>query len=244
MDKKIKRKEARPDIYLILRILKRAIFLIAQELFCCAGYFLVSYQTNRYLSLDYIAVLSVTLPLTAVLNAFSTLCTVTIPQNYALGTEKRTKAIFKMIVLSCFLYGILVFLAHALLGKWYYGRLFDSPDVVKMGAEYWFWYGVGFLGCSFIFSFRFFFVAVSRNIVVAFTGVCELIGNAVSAFWLIPRYGNMGCSIAKPLGWWIAALYLVISYVIMRKKIYSGAGKVRLDSPKKGERGIDETDLK
>ena len=94
-----------------------------------------------------------------------------------------------------------------------------------MGAEYWFWYGVGFVGCSFIFSLRFFFVAVSRNLLATITGVCELTGNALAAFWLIPKYGNIGCSLAKPLGWWIAALYLVIAYVVMRKKIYSHCGE-------------------
>ena len=214
------------DFPLIGKMIKRGMFLIAQTMLCNVGYLLVTYQTNKYLAIDYITVLSVSLPITSVFSAFSQLCIAVIPSNYALGTIKRTRAIFRVVAGLCAGYGLLVFLAFATLGNWYYGRLFDDVQLVRLGAEYWVWQGFGLFGCSFLFSFRFFLVAVSRDVLAMCAGVFELLGNLLAAFWLIPTYGNTGRSISYALGWWLAAGYLVIVYFLMRKRIYQDCGKM------------------
>ena len=54
-------------------------------------------------------------------------------------------------------------------------------------------------------------------------GVCELGSNLLCAFWLIPSFGIIGRNLSYPLGYWIAALFLLISYPLLRKRIYAPA---------------------
>ena len=70
-----------------------------------------------------------------------------------------------------------------------------------------------------------FFDAVGLGKLSLLSGVGELLGNLVSAFLLIPRFGNIGRSISYPLGWFLAVLSLSIAYLYSRKKIYGPAVK-------------------
>ena len=210
----------RPDLRLIGGILRYGLVLALQSLLCNVGYLAVSIQTNRLLPLDYITVLSVSLPLTGVMSAFSAACAVFVPANHAAGRGRRSLAFLKLATLGCTGYGVLCFLAFALLGKWYYTRLFDSAAVIAYGTEYWRIYGFGLIFVAVIFVVRIFLEGVGLGGLTLFAGAFELLGNLLCAFWLIPRFGVVGCSLSYPLGWFFAAVYLLVICVCMRKRLF------------------------
>lgn len=86
--------EFKPDFELIWRIAYYGLLIALQVLICNVGYFCVTVQTNRYLSLDYISVLNVSLPLDGVMAALSFACMVFVPQNHGAGEYERVKKFF------------------------------------------------------------------------------------------------------------------------------------------------------
>lgn len=214
------KKRYKPDPALIVGIIKYGLLLSLQSLLCSAGYLAVSIQTNRFLPLDYITVLSVSLPLTVVMNAFSSACAVFIPPNYSAGKKKRVFKFLKLATACCVGYGVFCFVAFALLGKWYYSSLFESESIIAYGAQYWRIYGFGLIFVAFIFVVRIFLEAAGEAKLSLFAGVSELCGNLICAFYLIPRFGVVGRSLAYPLGWILAVAYLLIVCICLRKKLF------------------------
>lgn len=206
-------------------IIRYGLLIALQSLLCTSGYLIVSFQANRILSLEYISVLNVSLPLTGIMTAVSSACIAFCPQNYAAGKGQRLKQFFTLATTCCVLYGLLCFVLYASLGNWYYGRLFRDQQIISYGTEFWFWQGFGQVFLALIFTIRYFFDAVGLGKLSLLSGVGELLGNLVSAFLLIPRFGNIGRSISYPLGWFLAVLSLSIAYLYSRKKIYGPAVK-------------------
>ena len=214
-------KDFRLDFRACLVLLRMSSIVFLQSLICTVGYLVVSTQTNRYLSIDYITVLSVSVPIVNGLSVFSTVITIAAPLNYLSGRFARTKKMMWATFWACEIYGILCFLFHALFGRVYYASLFSDSNVILLGSEYWFLYGLGMLAVPVLYTIRCFFVSVQRVGTALFAGVFELLGNLICAYVLIPRFGNVGRSVAYPLGWLLAAAYLFVAYWLMRKRIYS-----------------------
>lgn len=197
-------------------------FLIAlQNLLCTSGYLLVTYQANRYLSPEYISVLNVSLPLAVIMSAVSSAGLAFCPPNYAAHKTERLKRFFTLSTLCCFVYGVLCFVLYALLGEWYYARLFQDPRIIAFGAEYWRWFGIGQIFLALIFPVRTFFDSVGRSSLSLLSSAGELAGNLICAVILIPLCGNLGRSLSYPLGYFLAAAFLLTAYCLSRKKIYA-----------------------
>ncbi len=196
-------------------------FLIAlQNLLCTAGYLLVTYQANRFLPLEYISVLNVSLPLTGIMSAVSSACLAFCPQNYRPEQRGRLKSFFRLATIFCCCYGVFCFLLYLFLGRWYYGRLFADETIIAHGLDYWFWYGLGHLFLAVVFSIRSFFDSVGLSRLSLLSGLGELLGNLLCALWLIPKLGNLGRSLAYPMGWLFASLFLAAAFVKYRKQIF------------------------
>jgi len=215
-----KKEDRKLDISLCVTIVKRSMALFLQALFCNLGYLAVTAQTNKYLSLDYISVLSINIPITSAFSVFSTVAAVTLPQNYAMGHHKRTRKILFGAALYAQLYGIFCFAFYALVGRAYYATLFDSVSVIEMGAQYWFYYGMGFAVIPALYVLRDFYIVVDKPMITLGSGICELAGNLFCAYVLIPHFGNVGRSLSYTVGWGVAAIYLWVVYLILRKKIF------------------------
>ncbi|MBE6731920.1 MAG: hypothetical protein E7564_09550 [Ruminococcaceae bacterium] len=217
---KINRENLKPDFKLIFDMTKYGMLIALQALLCSIGYFAVSIQTNKYLSMDYIAVTAVSLPISGPMGAFSSAISIFIPQNFAAGKTERVRKFLNVTLSLCVGYGVVCAVIYAFLGEWYYGTLFADPNVVALGAEYWKWYGLGFIFVAVIYIVRVFYDCIGMSNMALFSGVSEMIGSFICAFWLIPAFGNIGNTLMYPLSWFIAASYLIISYLLLRKKIY------------------------
>lgn len=209
-----------PDWPLVLSILRRSVPIAVQSVLCTLGYLLVTLQTNRLLTSEYITVLNVSLPLTGVLSAVGSAILAFCPQNFSGGKPERLRRFLRLSVCCSVVYGILCFLLYALLGTWYYGRLFTDDQIVALGSRFWFWQGIGYLFLALIYPIRYFFDSVGMSRLSLLSGVGELIGNGVCALHLIPQYGNIGRSLSYPLGWALACCLLLGAYFINRQKIY------------------------
>jgi Na+-driven multidrug efflux pump len=154
---------------------------------------------------------------------FSTACSVFIPPNYDAGNYQRVKRFVKIAQIGCTLYSFLCFGVYALMGQWYYGTLFTDPQIIAYGTEYWLWQGVGYVAVSVLCVMRTVYDSVGLGKLSLVCGVCELGSNLLCAFWLIPSFGIIGRNLSYPLGYWIAALFLLISYPLLRKRIYAPA---------------------
>ena len=217
------KRECAPDWKLIWSIIRYGFLIALQTLLCSVGYLLVTVQTNGHLPLDYISALGIMLPVTTPMAHFSTACSVFIPPNYDAGDRQRVKRFVKIAQIGCTLYSVLCFAVYALLGKWYYGTLFTDPQIIAYGAEYWLWQGIGYVAVSVLCVMRTVYDSVGLGKLSLVCGVCELGSNLLCAFWLIPSFGIIGRNLSYPLGYWIAALFLLISYPLLRKRIYAPA---------------------
>lgn len=221
-----------PDWQLVFSILHRSVPIAVQSILCTLGYLMVTLQTNRLLTSEYITVLNVSLPLTGVLSAVGSAILAFCPQNFSGGKPERLRQFLRLAVCCSMVYGMLCFLVYALLGTWYYGRLFTDGQIVALGSRFWFWQGIGYLFLALIYPIRYFFDSVGMSRLSLLSGVGELIGNGICAAFLIPQFGNIGRSLAYPLGWALACCLLLGAYFVNRRKIFesckgqkeSGAG--------------------
>lgn len=222
----LRRAAARLDWRQVFSIIRYGLLIALQTLLCTLGYLLVTYQANRFLTLEYISVLNVSLPLAGIMSAVSSAGIAFLPPNYAEGRCDRLRRFFAISTICCLLYGCLCFLLYALLGGWYYGRLFQNPQIIAFGTEYWFWFGMGQIFLSIIFPIRTFFDSVGMSKISLLSGIGELLGNLICAIILIPCFGNIGRSLSYPLGYLISSIFLSIAYACFRRKIYANAGKM------------------
>ena len=97
--------------------------------------------------------------------------------------------------------------------------LFDDPVIIAYGVSYWFWQGLGQPFVSMMYTVRFFLDAVGQSKLALLSGVGELFGNLLCAFWVIPKFGHIGASFAQPFGWMLGAIWLTCAFVYVRKKV-------------------------
>lgn len=206
------------------KIIRYGSLLAMQNLFCSIGYLAVSMQTNKFLSPEYISVLSISLPLSSPFDALSAAVTAFCPQNYAAGKKQRLKQFMTVTTLTGFAYGIFCFLLFAVLGRWYFGTLFDDPTIIGYGASFWFWHGIGLPFVSIMYTVRFFLDAVGLGKLSLLSGLGELVGNLICAFWIIPLFGNIGRSASSALGWFLGSVALLICLYSVRKKVFPTKG--------------------
>lgn len=212
--------ELLPNFKIIGSVLSYSFILFIQSLFCTAGYLLVTAQANKFLSLDYLSVIGLRLPIAAGMSSIAMACQLFTAPNFSAGNSNRLKRFLFISVVICMMYGIFCFAFFAIFGKMYYAAHFQSETIIKLGAEYWFYYGLGYLFVPLLFTVRFFLEAVGYGKVSMFAGVCEFLGNIFCAYVLIPNFGNIGCSLSYTIGWALAAVYVFVAYIICRKRIY------------------------
>lgn len=214
------RKIRNPDWKVAGQIIRYGGMISLQSILCSIGYLTVSFQANRHLSSEYISILSVSLPLASFMSVLSTAVSAFCPRCYASGNSQRLKRFFHLVTICGLIYGLVCFGVYAALGRWYYGLLFTDPIIISLGAEYWFWQGLSYPFLSLMFTVRYFLDAVGQSKFSLLSGLGELTGNLLCAFWLIPAFGNIGRSLSYPLGWFLGAFMLTVSYFIVRKQIY------------------------
>jgi Na+-driven multidrug efflux pump len=210
----------RVDKKLLCGILKAGILMGAQTLWCQIGDICISVQTNRYLSVDYISVLSITLPFASVFSAFSTAITTFVPPNYQAGNKKRIAQFLRLSVLFALAYSVFCCLLFVALGEWYYSTLFSDVKLIAMGARYWVLYGISMIPVSFLYTIRYFLDCVEKNTFAMLAGVMQLLGGLLVAFILIPRFGQDARSFSAFIVFFFPAVYVIIAYFALRKEIY------------------------
>lgn len=219
------KRELLPDLKTIWGILSYGSVLFIQSVFCVLGYLLVTAQANRYLSLDYLSVLGLNLPISAGMSSISTACQLFFVPNFSVGNSKRLKRFLFIATAICMLYGIFCFAFYAIFGKAYYSLHFTSEIVIRLGAEYWLYYGIGYIFIPLLYTIRMFLETVGYGKVSLFAGVCEFLGNVFCAYVLIPHFGNIGRSLSYCIGWALAGIYILSAYFICRRKIYEKCDK-------------------
>ena len=210
----------RPDFGMIAGILKIGFLMGAQCLLCQIGDICIGLQTNRLLSLEYISVLSVTIPLTSVFTSFSSAVNAFVPANYHLGNINRVKKFISTLIAAAVIYAALCTVLYAVLGKWYYSTLFDSARTVAYGADYWKIYGLGMIPLVFIYILRYFLDCIGYNKLAFITGIVQMCGALIGAYILIPLFGNSGRSWSTVIAYALAAVYLISVYSALYGKIY------------------------
>lgn len=209
------------DWSIVREMICYGLLIALQNLLCTSGYLLTTFQTNRYLSMEYISVLNVSLPLTGIMSAFGSACLAFCPQNCGARKMERLREFLRLSTACSVLYGIFCFLLYALLGRRYYEGLFVQPEIIALGAEFWVWQGLGYIFLSLLYTLRSFFDSVGMSRLSLLSGLGELCGNGICAVWVIPQFGNIGRSLAYPAGWFLASLLLICAFVSNRKRIFS-----------------------
>ena len=210
----------KPDCRMIAGILKIGLLMGSQCLFCQIGDICIGLQTNKLLSINYISVLSVTIPLTTVFSSFSAAVNTFVPINYRSGNIARVKKFINTLIAVTLVYAVMCTVLYAALGKWYYSTLFDDPEAVALGAKYWKIYGLGVIPLALIFVLRYFFDCIGYNKTAFVTGIVQMGGALFGAYVLIPVFGNSGRSWSNVSAYLAAAVYLIILYFVLYRKIY------------------------
>lgn len=209
-----------PQWETIWSTIRYGLLIALQAVLCTVGYLITGLQANRYLSAAYISVLNVSIPITGVMDSIAQGCAAFYPQNYGAGLADRVRKFFILTNTIVFFYGTLCCAIYMIAARPYYSQLFSDPAIVALGTEYWFWYGIGFIPLGFVYTVRYFFDSVGLGRISLLSGLGELLGHLLCAFWLIPVYGNIGRSLAYPIGWALGPIFLTIAYLCLHKKIY------------------------
>jgi len=217
---KYQKRDLKPDFLRILRIARYGFVIALQIILCTAGGLAATIQANKYLPLEYISVLNIGLPIVNAMVALATTITVFCPRNYDAKAYDRIKKFLRLSLLIILVYGLICFAVYATLGEWYYGRMFDDPQIIQYGKDFWFWTGLGYMLIAFIYIFRFFFDAIGMGKLSLLSGLGELVGNSICAFWLIPKFGVIGRSLTGIFAWGCATIALLTAYFVFRKRIY------------------------
>lgn len=219
---RIKKEQLHLDFKQVIQFLGYGLLLVSRTLILYAGSLTLSRQVNKYLSVDYIGVIAVVLPIEGFLGILSNICTAVFPQNYRTGRVERLKSLMRKFALLALGYGMLCFVVYAFIGRWYFGRLFQNADIISMGANYWFWYGLGVIPLALIYIFSTFMNAVDQGKVSVLASVGSTVGYLLCALWLVPEFGNIGRSMVSLIGGGLEALTLIIGYMFFKRKIYEG----------------------
>ncbi len=216
----LKKESFKPEWRRIFGNVKYGCLMYLQMILCCMSEMAISAQSNRYLDMDAIATVSVLLPVTGPLNICSTLCSVFVPQNYGAGRTIRLRRFVSGSIRFAAMYGIGCVCFYVCAGKWYFSTLFKDPVMIALGREYWFWYGLSCLPLAMICAIRFFFDSVGMAKVSMLSGIGELLGRLVCAFWLIPSFGYIGRFVAPLFGWGLGGTLMIVMYFVLQKSVY------------------------
>ena len=217
----IKPRLVKPDLKIIFGNIKYGLITAVDTVFCSVGYILVTMQTNKYLSPDYIQVISINIPLQLPLNALGDSVIAFIPPNYNEGEKGRVKSFLKISFIIAVVYGIICAVLYSTIGNYYFSKLFTDGNVVKYGESFWMWYGIGLAFCSVIYILKYFFNATGYAKLGALSGIGEFVGHIICAYYIIPNHGVIGNMLGHPLGWAFGAVILIILYLCFAKKIYN-----------------------
>ena len=212
----------RLDKKLFFAILKTGLLMGLQSLLCQVGDICLSVQTNRFvdsglISLSFVEVSSVGLPLTGVMNSFSTVCLVFIPPNYNVGNKKRVKKFLWIMMALTVSYGAILTLVYAFFGKFFYATVFDDPNLIALGARYWRYYSASMIPVSVLYVLRYYFDCIGYNRLAMFAGVMQMLGAVFAAFVIIPQFGELGRGISTAIAFSFAAIYLLVAYFLVEK---------------------------
>ncbi len=217
---KLNKRNLTPDFKFIFSIIRYGMLISLQTLLCSMGGLAVSLQTNKYLSLDYISVIPILLPINAPMNSLMLAGNIFVPPNYSAGNSDRIKKYLKIALSACIGYSIISFIIFYFAGEAYYSTLFDDPNLISLGKFYWRWYGFSTMLVSVMCVIRPFYDCIGLAKVSLFSGLCEMTGYFISAFLIIPNFGNIGHAAATTFSYTIATIYLVSMYYILRRRIY------------------------
>lgn len=209
-----------PDMKQVGRIIGYGMIIALQCVLCSIGNFLLNRQANKLLSQDYLSTLSIGFPINAVFNSVSIISTTVFSANYAAGESARVKSFLRIMLTSSVIYSAICFAMYACFAEFYFRHLFDSEELVGYGKEVWLWQGLSTFPLGLICVVRYLFDSVGLNKVALFSGVNEFIGYTLCAYLFIPYFGTVGRSIAACISWGLASCYLLIAYLILRKRIY------------------------
>lgn len=200
-------------------ILRYSVLTAAHNLLLTAAGLLLTLQTNRYLDIQYISVLSVTLPLDGIISSFSSACLAFCPQNVGSGNQTRLWKFFRLVLMCSLVYGLICFGVYGLLGQWYYGRLFQDPVIVANGVVYWRWLGLSYFFMALVQPIRSFFNALGHNKLVFLSGVGEFLAIVLCAFVALPRTLELGRNLTAAAGYGMALVFLAVGFLWNRKDI-------------------------
>ena len=217
---KLTKRNLTPDFKFVFSLIRYGMLISLQTLLCSVGNLTVSLQTNKYLSLDYISVIPIILPINAPMNSLMLAGNIFVPPNYSAGNSDRIKKYLKIALTACIGYSIISFIIFFFTGEAYFSTLFDDANIISLGKFYWRWYGFSTILVSVMCVIRPFYDCIGLAKVSLFSGLCEMIGYFISAFLIIPNFGNIGHAAATTFGYTIATVYLVSMYYILRRRIY------------------------
>ncbi len=218
---RVKLKYFKPDFKLIFDIIGYGFITCCQSIFVTIGEFFVVSQTNL-LDLDYIACLSVSLPISSVVSPLFSSVNIFMPLNFLNGKVERVENYLKAILISSVLISAICAVIYAVIGEPYYRSLFpDNEKIIGYGAEYWIYSGISYIFLSILQPMRNFYESIGYNNVSLVEGIIEGGGKLICAFYLIPNFGYVGRNWSYLLGWIMGSMFLFITYFVLRRGIYN-----------------------
>ncbi len=214
-------KYLKPDFTFIFSIIKDGLFIAFQHIFAYIGIFIAERARNTYLSANFLSVISISIPVTILFSALSSSTYLFFPKNYAFKKLKRVKSFLKTIILICFIYGLICTILYHTIARPYYSSLYEDKNLIDIGTKHWIFYSFGFIPLFIKTILGAFFESIGYKKIPMISGFTELIGLSFCGFILIPNIGNVGFSIASPMGWAFAMIFMSACYFIFRKKIYN-----------------------
>ena len=145
-------------------------------------------------------------------------------QNYGAGKMNRvrrgvTAGLWIMLVSSFVIGAAALFFGREMLGLLVAGDPRQIADMLDAGQRQLSVMAVCLPVLSLLFLYRAAIQGVGNTLIPMLSGLAELAGRFAAIFALTPLWGIGGVCLAEPMGWFGAALLLVISYFIIIKRL-------------------------
>ena len=145
-----------------------------------------------------------------------------IGQNWGARKIDRIKKIIKQTILVGISWGFMSFVVIYLFGVMIVRLMIGTTDqdvisnaVMNLKINFLFFPELGVLLCI-----RMAMQSMGRKVIPVIASSIELTIKVVTAIFVIPIYGYISASFIEPITWLVCMSFLIVVYVIMRKKIY------------------------
>lgn len=146
-------------------------------------------------------------------------------QNYGAGNIQRIRQGVRQCCIMSVSFSIAIAMINIFAGKWLTSLFVGAAEteVIAMSHDYLMVNGIPYFVLAFLFIFRYTLQGLGKSFVPTLAGIMELLMRTFAAVILSKSLGFIGACMSNPLAWVGACIPLILSYILVIRKLEANA---------------------